>query len=134
MTAKAVPAEPASRREPYAKLRELARRLVQAQLLIGLLTALLAAYWGWWASLSALFGAWVIAGGSALFAWRHIGTGVAPAGVLLRRFYGAALWKWVWVLLALWFGFAVLQLAPLPLLGGLLMAQATGFWNLVRHG
>lgn len=54
--------------------------------------------------------------------------------MLLRRFYGAAAWKWL-VLFALFaIGLLLMRLPAGGLLGGLIAAQFAGTWALVRYG
>ena len=79
------------------------------------------------AALAALAGGAIVACGNVVFGWRLFAPGVAPAGTLTRAWYAAAVAKWLWVIVALWLALGPARLAPLPLLLGLIAAQA-GFW------
>jgi F0F1-type ATP synthase assembly protein I len=76
---------------------------------------------------SALAGGLIVAVGNVVFGWRLFAPGVAPVGTLTRAWYAGEVLKWLWVGFALWLAFGPAQLAPLPLLVGLLAAQV-GFW------
>jgi F0F1-type ATP synthase assembly protein I len=76
---------------------------------------------------SALAGGSIVALGNVVFGWRLFAPGVAPVGVLARAWYAAEVLKWLWVGFALWLALGPAGLPPLPLLVGLIAAQA-GFW------
>lgn len=78
------------------------------------------------------WGGGAVMAGAWMFAHRQM-AGVASATTLLRRFYGAAAWKWL-VLFALYaLGMVVLGLPAVAMLSGLLAAQAAGTWALIRY-
>lgn len=81
----------------------------------------------WRSGVAAWYGGGVVALGSALFAWRLYADGVAPTLRIARAVYAAEAMKWAWLLLALYVALAVLNLAPLPLIVGVVVAQL-GFW------
>jgi len=74
------------------------------------------------AALAALAGGLIIAIGSALFGWRMFLPGIAPASQLRRALYAGEALKWFWLVLATWCALARLQLQPLPLLVGMVVA------------
>jgi F0F1-type ATP synthase assembly protein I len=78
-------------------------------------------------ALAALAGGAIVACGNVVFGWRLFAPGVAPVGTLTRAWYAAGVAKWLWVIVALWLALGPARLAPLPLLLGLIAAQA-GFW------
>lgn len=121
--------------DPYAKGRSLAWKVVMLQCWVGISIAVLA----WLASgrvdlgSGVLWGAGSVAAAQAVFAWRQM-QGVAAVATLLRRFYGAAAWKWL-VLFALFaLGLVVLRLPAGGLLAGLIAAQIAGTLGLIRYG
>jgi F0F1-type ATP synthase assembly protein I len=79
------------------------------------------------AAVSALAGGLIVALGNVVFGWRLFAPGIAPAGTLARAWYVGEVLKWLWVGFALWAALSPAQLAPLPLLLGLVAAQV-GFW------
>jgi ATP synthase protein I len=79
------------------------------------------------AAIAALAGGFVVALGNVVFGWKMFSPGIAPAGALARAWYVGEMLKWVWVGFALWLALGPAQLAPLPLLLGLIAAQI-GFW------
>jgi len=81
----------------------------------------------WHSGMAAWYGGGVIALGNALFAWRLFADGIAPVKRIARAVYAAEVVKWVWFVLALYLALAVFGLAPLPLIAGVLAAQAA-FW------
>ena len=93
--------------------------------------AVVAAVWlaaaGAAAARAALAGGLVVALGNVIFGWRLFRPGVAPVRALARAAFAGEALKWLWVGLALWAAFGVAHLAPLPLVCGLIAAQA-GFW------
>jgi hypothetical protein len=121
--------------DPYAGVRRLAARVLYVQLtavalaclVAGLVTAsgrvLLAVAWG---------GA-SVALGQLVFARRQF-AGVAPAAQLLRRFFGAAAWKWLLLFAVFGTGLVLLKLPAGSLLAGLITAQLAGMWALLRYG
>lgn len=121
--------------DPYVRGRLLARRMVQAQLLAGVAIAALA----WSATGSpamaagVLWGAASLAGAQAVFAWRQL-QGVAAVPTMLRRFYGAAAWKWLVFFALFALGLVVLRLPAGGLLIGLIAAQIAGTGALIRYG
>lgn len=121
--------------DPYAKGRRLAWRVVQAQLLVGVLLAgaAMLASLAFATATAAFWGAASVAVAQAVFAALQM-RGVAGVDTLLRRFYGAAAWKWL-VLFALFaLGLVGLRLPAGGLLSGLIAAQLAGTWALVRYG
>lgn len=121
--------------DPYAKGRSLAWKVVQLQCWAGALfaAALSLASGRMDLGLGALWGAGSVAAAQAAFAWRQM-QGVAAVAKLLRRFYGAAAWKWL-VLFALFaLGLVVLRLPAGGLLAGLIAAQIAGTLGLIRYG
>jgi hypothetical protein len=120
--------------DPFAGGRRLARQVLRAQVLATALAAaaalalsgspLVAAGLAW--------GGGAVMAGAWMFARRQM-AGVASATTLLRRFYGAAAWKWL-VLFALYaLGMVVLGLPAVAMFSGLLAAQAAGTWALIRY-
>ena len=79
------------------------------------------------AAQAALAGGLVSAVGNVVFGWKLFASGVAPVRVLARALYAGEVLKWLWIGFALWAAIGPAQLAPLPLLLGLMAAQA-GFW------
>ena len=79
------------------------------------------------AAQAALAGGLVSTVGNVVFGWRLFAPGVAPVRVLSRAVYAGEALKWLWIGFALWLAIGPAQLAPLPLLLGLMAAQA-GFW------
>lgn len=79
------------------------------------------------AAQAALAGGLVSAVGNLVFGWKLFAPGVAPIRVLARAVYVGEALKWLWIGIALWGAIGPAHLAPLPLLLGLLAAQA-GFW------
>jgi len=122
-------------RDPFANGRRLAWRVVQAQALAGLLAAALAAmtvrsplvvgavFWG----------AASVALAQMVFAQRQM-QGVAAVQTMLRRFYGAAAWKWLVFFALFALGLVVLHLPAGGLLTGLIAAQIAGTGALIRYG
>ena len=79
------------------------------------------------AARAALAGGLVIAVGNVVFGWKLFAPGIAPVRVLARAVYVGEALKWLWIGFALWLAIGPAQLAPLPLLLGLIAAQV-GFW------
>lgn len=79
------------------------------------------------AAKAALVGGLVAAVGNVVFGWKLFQPGIAPVRVLARAAYAGELLKWLWLGFALWMALGPAHLAPLPLLLGLIAAQA-GFW------
>ena len=79
------------------------------------------------AAVSALAGGAIVALGNVVFGWKMFAPGIAPASLLARAWYLGEVLKWLWIGFALWLALGPAQLAPLPLLLGLLAAQV-GFW------
>lgn len=121
--------------DPYADVRRLAARVVHVQLaaivlacvVAGLVlasaTVVLAVAWG---GASVALAQWVFA--------RRQFAGVAPAAQLLRRFFGAAAWKWLLLFAVFGTGLVLLKLPAGSLLAGLITAQLAGMWALLRYG
>lgn len=124
-----------SMRDPFAKGRWLAWRVVQAQVLAGLLVAALAAVFTRSppVAVAVLWGAASVAVAQTLFAWRQM-QGVAAVQTMLRRFYGAAAWKWLVFFALFALGLVVLHLPAGGLLTGLIAAQIAGTGALIRYG
>jgi len=121
--------------DPYAKARHLAWRVVQTQLVAGALLAAVAmlASMTVATAIASVWGAASVAVAHGVFAALQM-RGVAGVDTLLRRFYGAAAWKWL-VLFALFaLGLIGLRLPAGGLLSGLIAAQLAGTWALVRYG
>lgn len=121
--------------DPFAKGRRLVWRVVQAQGFVGAVLAL--ATWlaggGAAATLAVAWGAYSVTLAQALAGTRQM-QGVAAVDTMLRRFYGAAAWKWL-VLFALFaLGLIGLKLPAGGLLAGLIAAQIAGTWALLRYG
>lgn len=76
---------------------------------------------------AALAGGVIVATGNAVFGWRLFAPGVAPVRELARGLYAGAALKWLWLLAALGLALGPAGMPPLPLLAGVLAAQA-GFW------
>jgi ATP synthase protein I len=117
-------------RNSIAHGRRNAVRIVLFQLGIAGLVGLGFCARGWQSGMAAWYGGFVIAFGSALFAWRLYADGIAPTQRIARAVYAAEVAKWVWLVLALYLGLAVLKLAALPLIVGVIVAQAA-FWAAV---
>jgi len=79
------------------------------------------------AAQAALAGGLVSAVGNVVFGWKLFAPGVAPVRVLARAVYVGEALKWLWIGVALWVAIGPAHLAALPLLLGLMAAQA-GFW------
>lgn len=82
---------------------------------------------GWSAGVAAFIGGAVIVIGNALFAWRLFADGVAPTRRIVRSVYSAEVLKWCWLAVALYLAVAVLKIAALPFVVGLIAAQVA-FW------
>jgi F0F1-type ATP synthase assembly protein I len=121
--------------DPFARGRQLARRVVQMQLLAGVVLAALA----WAATRSPQLAAAVVWGAASLavaqgvFARRQM-QGVVAVQTMLRRFYGAAAWKWLVFFALFALGLVVLHLPAGGLLAGLIAAQIAGTGALIRYG
>lgn len=122
-------------RDPYAGGKRLAGHVALAHLWAAVLGAVIAAWWSQSLSvaLAVAWGAGSVAAGSAVFAWRQM-RGVAGVNTLLRRFYGAAAWKWLVLFSVFAFGLVVVRLPAGGLLAGLIGAQLAGTWALLRYG
>ena len=119
---------------PFATGRRLATRVVQAQLVTGTVLALVALLTlGSAAAIAVFWGAVSIALAQAVFAFRQM-QGLAAVTTMLRRFYGAAAWKWLVFFALFALGLVVLQLPAGGLLAGLIAAQIAGTWALIRYG
>lgn len=84
-------------------------------------------------AIAVVWGAASMAAAQAVFARRQM-QGVAAVPTLLRRFYGAAVWKWLIFFALFALGLVVLRLPAGGLLGGLIAAQFAGTWALLRYG
>ena len=82
---------------------------------------------GWRAGLAAWCGGGIIVIGNALFAWRLFADGIAPTRRIARSVYAAEVLKWAWIAIALYVAIAMLQLAAMPLILGVVAAQFA-FW------
>jgi len=108
--------------------RQLVLRYAGLQLAATAVAALIAfALGGMPAGRAALAGGLVVVVGNVVFGWKLFAAGVAPVRVQARAFFGGEALKWAWLAIALWAALGPAQLAPLPLIGGLLAAQF-GFW------
>lgn len=121
--------------DPFAKGRLLARRVVQAQVLAGLLIAVPALVFTQspMMAVAVFWGAVSVALAQIVFARRQL-QGVAAVQTLLRRFYGAAAWKWLVFFALFALGLVVLHLPAGGLLTGLIAAQIAGTGALIRYG
>jgi F0F1-type ATP synthase assembly protein I len=121
--------------DPYAKGRLLARRMAQLQLLTG--AALAALVWvvtrAPEMAVGVAWGAASLALAQAVFARRQL-QGVAAVATMLKRFYGAAAWKWLVFFALFALGLVVLRLPAGGLLTGLIAAQIAGTGALIRYG
>jgi ATP synthase protein I len=88
----------------------------------------------WWQGESmakaAAFGCAIPIGNGLLQRWhlsRAAKTARADAGMNLRKAYRCVVERWVWTFLMFTVGFALLQLAPLPLLAGFIATQSVLF-------
>jgi len=79
------------------------------------------------AAKAALVGGLVVALGNVVFGWTLFRPGIAPVQRLARAAYAGEALKWLWIVAALYGALAVAHLPPLPLIAGLVAAQA-GFW------
>jgi F0F1-type ATP synthase assembly protein I len=108
--------------------RRLVLRYAALQMAAAAVVAVVAfAFAGPAAARAALVGGLVVALGNVLFGWKLFQPGVAPVRALARAAYAGEVLKWLWVGVALWAALGVAHLPPLPLLLGLIAAQA-GFW------
>jgi hypothetical protein len=109
--------------------------MVQVQLLTGAVLAALA--WGVTRTpemaVGVAWGAASLAFAQALFARRQL-QGVAAVATMLKRFYGAAAWKWLVFFALFALGLVVLRLPAGGLLTGLIAAQIAGTGALIRYG
>lgn len=121
--------------DPFAKGRLLARRVVLAQLMAALLIAALALAYTQspMQAVAVFWGAASVAAAQVVFARRQM-QGVAAVQTLLRRFYGAAAWKWLVFFALFALGLVVLHLPAGGLLTGLIAAQIAGTGALIRYG
>jgi hypothetical protein len=109
--------------------------MVQVQLLTGAVLATLA----WVATRTpelaggVAWGAASLAIAQAVFARRQL-QGVAAVPTMLKRFYGAAAWKWLVFFALFAVGLVVLRLPAGGLLSGLIAAQIAGTGALIRYG
>jgi len=119
---------------PFATGRRLAGRVVQAQFAVGMAVALVILLAkGSEMAIAVIWGAASIALAQAVFAFRQM-QGVAAVTTMLRRFYGAAAWKWLVFFALFALGLVVLRLPAGGLLAGLIAAQIAGTWALIRYG
>jgi len=79
------------------------------------------------AAQAVLAGGSIVAVGNVVFGWRLFAPGVKPAGQIARALWLGEGLKWLWVVVAVWAAFVVAELAPLPVLLGMLTAQIA-FW------
>ena len=102
-------------------------------MVVGAIAALLGLVHSPAMAFAVFWGAASVAAGYGVFARRQM-AGVAGVKTLLRRFYGAAAWKWL-VLFALFaLGLTIARLPPLGLLAGLIVAQLAGTLALLKYG
>ncbi len=94
---------------------------------VAVVAVLVAAVYGMRYAHAVLTGGVVVAAGNGLFGWRLFAPGVAPVRVLARGLYAGAALKWLWVGAALGLALGPAQMAALPLLVGVVVAQI-GFW------
>jgi hypothetical protein len=109
--------------------------MVQAQLLAGAAVAALvyAATRMPEMAVGVFWGAGSLAVSQVVFARRQL-QGVAAVHTMLRRFYGAAAWKWLIFFALFALGLVVLRLPAGGLLSGLIAAQVAGTGALIRYG
>ncbi len=109
--------------------------MVQAQLLAGVVVAgLVYTATGMpQMAVGVFWGAGSLAVSQLVFARRQL-RGVAAVHTMLRRFYGAAAWKWLIFFALFALGLVVLRLPAGTLLGGLIAAQIAGTGALIRYG
>ncbi len=88
---------------------------------------------GFAAGLSGLTGGMIVAIGSAIFGGRMFAPGIAPAGRLYRAMIAGESLKWLWYLFAIWAALTRFELVPLPLIGGLIVAQLAYFGLVGMH-
>lgn len=84
-------------------------------------------------AVAVLWGAASVAIAQGVFARRQL-QGVAAVQTMLRRFYGAAAWKWLVFFALFALGLVVLHLPAGGLLTGLIAAQIAGTGALIRYG
>lgn len=111
--------------------RRLAFRMVAVQCAVATFVAL--AFWiaqGAREALAAAIAGGSVAVGSLVMAWRSLPPAAASAGLALSRLISGMLLKWFVVLGALYLAMAKLQLPPLPLLVGLVVAMMASFLTL----
>jgi F0F1-type ATP synthase assembly protein I len=107
--------------------------MVAVQFVVAMLVALLFLVQGARESLAAAIGGVSVATGSWVLAWRGLPRGAASAGLALSRLVSGLLLKWFVVLGAAWVAMARLQLPPLPLLVGLVVAMMASFLTLNKN-
>lgn len=119
--------KPNPMRNSIAYGRRNAVRIVLFQLGVAGLVGLGFCARDWLSGIAAWYGGGAIAIGNALFAWRLYADGVAPMQRIARAVYAAEVVKWVWLVLTLYLALAVLGLAPLPLIAGV-VTTLVAFW------
>jgi hypothetical protein len=121
--------------DPFAGGKRLALRMLYAQLVaVGLVSIVVLLVVGSLSIASAVaWGGTSVVLAQATFAWRQF-AGVASAATMLRRFFGAAAWKWLLLFAVFGTGLIVLKLPAGGLLTGLITAQLAGMWALLRYG
>jgi F0F1-type ATP synthase assembly protein I len=92
-----------------------------------LVASLFLCFRGQSAGLAALVGGMIVAIGSAVFGWRVFKPGIAGGASMSTALYVGVALKWLWFGAALYVAFALLKLAPPPLLIGLVAAHF-GYW------
>ncbi len=118
--------------DPFRNGRELALRVVRAQVVCGLLLAILCWPWfGWRAMLGVAVGAFIIAVGTSVQGYWQFKGGMSSVADMARKMYRAVAWRWFWTISALLVAIVSQQIPFLPLLAGLVVAQAVHWWALV---
>lgn len=109
--------------------------MVQLQLLAGVVIAAVS-----WAvtqlpsqAFAVVWGAASLAVAQMVFARRQM-QGVTAVATMLKRFYGAAVWKWLVFFALFALGLVGLRLPAGGLLTGLIAAQVAGTGALIRYG
>jgi F0F1-type ATP synthase assembly protein I len=109
----------------------LVTRVVLLQMGCAALTGLL--FWlmnGAAAAIAALSGGMIVAVGSGMFGWRMFAPGIAAAAKLRKAMFTGELLKWIWFGAAIWTALTRLELMPLPLITGVVIAQL-GYFGLI---
>jgi F0F1-type ATP synthase assembly protein I len=82
------------------------------------------------AAWAAVAGGMIVAVGTAVFGWRMFSPGIAAAAKLRTAMFMGELLKWIWFGTAIWTALTRLDLMPLPLIAGVVIAQL-GYFGLI---